>query len=291
MIEIRPLQTLDELHACEALQKKIWGFADIGVVPHHLMLTTIKNGGVLLGALARTGEQEELVGFVYGFPGIVEAQGRAPLLKHCSLMCAVVSEHRFQGLGHQLKLAQRETVLAQGIELITWTFDPLVSSNAYFNLHKLGAIAGAYERNLYGDMRDRLNAGLETDRITVEWWIARPRVIRRSEVTSPRPPAAEIEPVNQTEWRSGFLVPQDYTLHRDESRLWVEIPYHWREMREHNLELVKEWRQVTRAIFEHYFARGYWATDFTVIEREREKEKRAFCLLEKKSREELLYEL
>lgn len=290
MIEIRPLQTLDELHACEALQKKIWGFEDIGVVPHHLILTTIKNGGVLLGAFVHTGEQEELVGFVYGFPGIVWAHSRAPIIKHCSLMCAVVSEHRFQGLGYQLKLKQREAVLAQGIELITWTFDPLVSSNAYFNLHKLGVIAGAYERNLYGDMRDRLNAGLETDRLTVEWWIAHPRVIRRGEVTSPLPPAAaEIGSVNQTEWRSGFLVPQDYTLHRDESRLWVEIPYHWREMREQNLELVKEWRQVTRAVFEHYFARGYWATDFTVIARGGEKEKRAFYLLEKASREELLH--
>ncbi len=288
MIEIRPLQTLSELHACEALQKKIWGFADIGVVPHHLILTTIKNGGVLLGAFARTGEQEELVGFVYGFPGMVEAQGRAPLLKHCSLMCAVVSEHRFQGLGHQLKLKQREAVLAQGIELITWTFDPLVSSNAYFNLHKLGVIAGAYERNLYGDMRDRLNAGLETDRLTVEWWIARPRVKARLDDPRPVPfPNRErVNLINQTEWRSGFLVPQDYALHRDESRLWLEIPYHWREMREQNLELVKEWRQVTRALFEHYFARGYWATDFTVIERG--KEKRAFYLLEQASREELL---
>ncbi|MCX8103639.1 MAG: hypothetical protein N3E42_04275 [Candidatus Bipolaricaulota bacterium] len=288
MITIRPLQTLEELHVCEQLQKEIWGFEDISVVPHHLLLTTIKNGGVLLGAF----EREEMIGFVYGFPGIEHNR-----LKHCSLMCAVVSERRFQGVGYQLKLKQREAVLAQGIELITWTFDPLVSSNAHFNLHKLGVISNRYERNLYGDMRDRLNAGLETDRLTVEWWIASPRVQRRLDLSPEEGGELSLplreggwgvrsEPINQTEERDGFLINRDYSLARTEPKLLLEIPYHWQRMREQNMPLVREWRQVTRAIFEHYFAQGYYATDFLVFEHPGQK--RAFYLLEQATREELL---
>jgi predicted GNAT superfamily acetyltransferase len=277
MITIRPLQTLDELHACERLQKEIWGFEDISVVPHHLLVTTIKNGGVLLGAF----EREKLIGFVYGFPGIENRR-----LKHCSLMCAVLPERRFQGVGYQLKLRQREAVLAQGIELITWTFDPLVSPNAHFNLHKLGVIAHRYERNLYGDMRDRLNAGLETDRLTVEWWIASPRVQARLQQPRRAPFVSDLPVINQTEERNGLLVNRDYSLERTEPKVLLEIPYHWQRMREQNMPLVREWRHQTREIFEHYFAQGYYASDFLVTERAGCM--RAFYLLERAPKEELL---
>ncbi len=306
MITIRPLHTLEELHACEQLQKEIWGFEDISVVPHHLLLTTIKNGGVLLGAF----ENERLIGFVYGFPGIENHR-----LKHCSLMCAVLPERRFQGVGYELKLKQREAVLAQGVELITWTFDPLVSPNAHFNLHKLGVISNRYERNLYGDMRDRLNAGLETDRLTVEWWIASPHVQARLREKptdesagsadgsvlkhAQKPPSAGFQlrkpgasapdtlpAINETEEREGFLINRKYSLERTDPQLLLEIPYHWQRMREQNMELVKRWRAETRAIFEYYFAHGYWASDFLVVEEEGRK--RAFYLLERASREALL---
>lgn len=295
MIEIRSLRTLDELHACEALQKKIWGFEDISIVPHHLLLTTIKNGGILLGAFEKVGPHpalraplsrpdgrgvggEGLIGFVYGFPGIENGK-----LKHCSLMCAVLPERRFQGLGYQLKLKQREAVLAQGIELITWTFDPLVSPNAYFNLHKLGVISNRYERNLYGDMRDRLNADLPTDRLTVEWWINSPRVRARLQTKSEkcRTPN-EIVIVNQPEEHDGFLVNREYSLTHTEPTLLLEIPYRWQQMRERDLELTKRWRHETREIFEHYFSQGYYASDFLVMDN------RAFYLLERASKEDLL---
>lgn len=276
MITIRPLQSLEDLHACEQLQKAIWGFEDISVVPHHLILTTIKNGGVLLGAF----EGERLIGFVYGFPGIENNT-----LKHCSLMCAVLPERRFQGVGYELKLKQREAVLAQGLELITWTFDPLVSPNAHFNLHKLGVISNKYERNLYGDMRDRLNAGLETDRLTVEWWITSPRVQKRLQQEQ-RITALNLPVINHAEEHNGFLVNRDYSLERTEPQLLLEIPYHWQRMREQNMPLVREWRLQTREIFEHYFAQGYYASDFLVVEQGQQK--RALYLLERATKEELL---
>ena len=94
-------------------------------------------------------------------------------------MAGVHPAYRNRGLGYSLKLAQREHVLAQGIDLITWTFDPLETRNATLNFHKLGAVCNTYLPNLYGDMRDGLNAGLPSDRFQVDWWIASERVAQR----------------------------------------------------------------------------------------------------------------
>ena len=47
-----------------------------------------------------------------------------------------------------------------------WTYDPLVSRNARFNLVKLGAVGTEYAVDFYGPMRDGVNDG-ESDRLTV----------------------------------------------------------------------------------------------------------------------------
>jgi predicted GNAT superfamily acetyltransferase len=73
------------------------------------------------------------------------------------------------GAGYALKRHQREWALARGVRQVSWTFDPLVSRNAYLNFHKLGARAAAYLPDFYGEMRDAINAGEATDRIYVEW--------------------------------------------------------------------------------------------------------------------------
>jgi predicted GNAT superfamily acetyltransferase len=66
--------------------------------------------------------------------------------------------------------------LARGISVVTWTFDPLVSRNAYFNLAKLGARATRYLVDFYGDMVDGVNAGQGSDRLWVEWRLDEPPV-------------------------------------------------------------------------------------------------------------------
>ena len=170
-ITIRPIETHAEYHALEQLQRDVWTLPDVEVVPLHVLLTAAKNGGLLLGAF----DGERLVGFVFGFPGLTP-EGR---LKHCSHMAGVHPDYRDRGLGYSLKLAQREHVLAQGIDLITWTFDPLETRNASLNFHKLGAVCNTYIPNLYGEMRDGLNAGLPSDRFQVDWWIASERVAQR----------------------------------------------------------------------------------------------------------------
>jgi hypothetical protein len=70
-------------------------------------------------------------------------------------------------------------VRKQGLELITWTYDPLLSRNAHINISRLGAVCKTYLRSEYGDMQDGLNAGLPSDRFKVDWWLRSNRVKRR----------------------------------------------------------------------------------------------------------------
>lgn len=104
------------MRAVEDLQKQVWGCSDLDVFPAIAMVPIAEIGGVLVGAF----DENELVGFVLGFPGYEGGKGWLH-----SDMLAVRPEYRLHGLGYRLKLAQRERALANGIETITWTFDPL----------------------------------------------------------------------------------------------------------------------------------------------------------------------
>src|SRR2546429_6980025 len=57
--------------------------------------------------------------------------------------------------------------------------DPLEARNARFNFGKLGAYTRTYHRDFYGAMPDKLNEGLPSDRIYVEWPIGHDRTYKR----------------------------------------------------------------------------------------------------------------
>ncbi|HET7288441.1 MAG TPA: hypothetical protein VFI71_13260, partial [Pyrinomonadaceae bacterium] len=111
---------------------------------------------------------DTLVGFVYGFPSFERGQ-----LAHHSHMLAVKTAYRNFDLGRRLKLAQRDHVKEQGIELISWTFDPLQSLNAHFNFNKLGVIADRYLPNFYGEDAASFLHQTGTDRLWVSWFVER----------------------------------------------------------------------------------------------------------------------
>jgi predicted GNAT superfamily acetyltransferase len=95
-----------------------------------------------------------------------------------------------RGVGFALKLDQRAWALARGVTTITWTFDPLVRRNAYFNLAKLAAAPTRYVPDFYGRMDDELNGDDASDRLLVAWDLTSPEVARACSRT-PRPVAAE----------------------------------------------------------------------------------------------------
>src|SRR5688572_29010558 len=128
-IIVRDIEGQRELRAVEELQKDVWEVPDLDVVPLTQLVAAQAAGGVLLGAF----DGDNLVGFAYGFVGFEDER-----ITHHSHMLAVRPDYRNFNLGQRLKMAQRERVLSQGINLMTWTFDPLQSLNAYFNFSKLG---------------------------------------------------------------------------------------------------------------------------------------------------------
>lgn len=265
-ITIRPLQTIEEYRAVEGLQREVWGLEDVEIVPDHVLLTAQKNGGVVLGAFQvalEEGGEERLVGFVFGFVGLT-SDGRP---KHCSHIAGVIPSFQNQNVGHRLKLAQREYVLSQGLDLVTWTFDPLESRNARLNFHKLGVTCNTYVRDLYGRMRDELNVGLPSDRFQVDWHVASARVAARlaGGWTGPSLSALQAEgvPVVNPVRPGGDALPRppQAVLPIEGERLLVQIPARFQAVKSADLGLALAWREQTRSIFEAAFARGYVATD------------------------------
>jgi predicted GNAT superfamily acetyltransferase len=167
-IEVRALTTQDEFALAVALQKAIWGFSDIELLPVRLFVVATKVGGQAFGAFDGT----QMIGFCVAIPGLKPG----PKTYLHSHMLGVLKEYSNQGVGRMLKLAQRAEALSRNIELIEWTFDPLEIKNAYFNVERLGAVIRRYVPNQYGTTSSPLHGGLPTDRLTAEWWIGSPRV-------------------------------------------------------------------------------------------------------------------
>lgn len=166
-IVVRRCSSIEEFRACVEMQKEVWNFSDLDLVPLRLFVVADKIGGQIIGAFA----ESELVGFCLSLPAT--RAGHAYLHSH---MLAVRESHRNLGLGRKLKLAQREDGLERGFELIEWTFDPLEIKNSHLNLERLGAIARRYNINQYGMSSSPLQGGLPTDRLIAEWWLKSKRV-------------------------------------------------------------------------------------------------------------------
>jgi predicted GNAT superfamily acetyltransferase len=163
-IEIKQLTHPDQFRSAVELQKTIWGFDDVDLLPVRFFIVVTKIGGQAFGAY----DGDRMVAFCTAIPGLKRGD-QTYLHSH---MLGVLPEYRNRGLGRILKLKQREEALARGVRLIEWTFDPLELKNAHFNIESLGCIVRRYVRNQYGNSSSRLQAGLPTDRCTAEWWIA-----------------------------------------------------------------------------------------------------------------------
>jgi predicted GNAT superfamily acetyltransferase len=166
-ISIHDLKSENEFRELVRVQELIWGFSAIDLLPVRFFVVAAKIGGQVFGAY----DAGRLVAFCLAIPAL--QPGNKPYLH--SHMLGVLPEYRDSGLGRRLKLHQRENALARGLTLIQWTFDPLETKNAYFNIERLGAIVRTYTRNEYGATSSQLGGGLPTDRCVAEWWIDQPR--------------------------------------------------------------------------------------------------------------------
>ena len=252
-IVIRDIESFNEMREVEALQKDVWQFSDLDVVPRTVLLPTKEVGGVLIGAY----DGSALVGFAYGFPGYENGQAT-----HHSHMLAVRPEYRNLNLGFQLKVAQRDRMLEQGIKRITWTFDPLQSRNAYFNFVKLGVVADSYRVDFYGATTSSFLHQAGTDRLWVTWLIDSERVRKRlgnenrSETLLPDVlqllrVGADLRPESNEQWD---------IWKRD--KLAIEMPTNLDALQKERPDSVVEWRQATRCAFVEAMTKGYVVEEF-----------------------------
>ena len=257
----RAAVSIRQLHDLEPMQEVVDLFVDVwqtrGMDPpvNRDLLRALAHAGAYVAA-AYVGD--ELVGASVGF---FAADGA--LHSHIS---GVRSGVQGRSIGYALKLDQRAWCLDRGIGVITWTFDPLVRRNAWFNLRKLGATCGEYLRDFYGPMQDGMNAGDSSDRLVARWDLLSPQVLA---ATAGEAADLDVEALRAA--GAALLVENDDdrpVAHQPDSgvgrpTLLVGTPTDVIDLRGQDLALATSWRQAVRAALEPAMASGYRVTGIT----------------------------
>jgi len=246
-IVIEEVRDPARLVAMERLQMDAWGMSERDVAPANLMQIIASSGGILLAAY----DGDRAVGFVLSL--LARRDGR---LYQASHILATDPAYQGRGVGAALKWRQRDYALAQGIDLMTWTFDPLIARNAHFNVRKLGAVSNTYYDDYYGPMDDDYNRGLPTDRLLVEWRLRAPASPPRDSV--PRVYGAPT-PILVDDAGAPALRLDDAPAG---APLAAHIPADIGRLRERDADAALAWRLALRRALSWAFARGYTARDF-----------------------------
>ena len=240
------LQTMSEMTQAASLMDRVWR-PDNGatMLPPSFLKVLSRSGGYVVGGF-RGGR---MVGFCVG------------LLSELGLhshIAAVEDPLRGAGLGRAIKLDQRAWALRRGIGTVTWTYDPLISRNAYFNIAKLGAVAAEYLTDYYGAMTDGVNAGSPSDRILVRWDLASTHVGRTLEggTAVPAVDGAVVALGAGPDGRPA-LGPQGAR------RLLIGIPQDAEALRIADPGLAAAWRTALRDVLSPLMAHGGRVTGFT----------------------------
>jgi predicted GNAT superfamily acetyltransferase len=242
-VQMRTLTTLDDADRILEVMLATWG--NHQMLPREMIVALVHSGNEPWGAFDR----DRMIGYVLGWAGVDPEDG-VHLHSH---MLAALPERRHKGVGTALKFAQRAQALDRGMRVVRWTFDPLLSRNAWFNLGKLGAVADRFHRDLYGEMEDSLNAGDRSDRFMVRWDLERepgprafegevPVLVRRLGNPAMPEPVTEIEPS-----RAGG---------------WIEIPREYADLREADRALAGTWRDACADAVESLMAADCVAGSF-----------------------------
>lgn len=277
---IREAETEAEFHEIEEIQRIVWGFSDLDIVPTATLIATQWAGGMSLCAF----EDEKMIGFAYGFPA--QEEGRLSIHSH---MLAVRAEYRNLQIGYLLKLAQRKRAIEMGVKEITWTFDPLQSLNAHLNFAKLGVISRRYIVNFYGEASSSpLHQGFGTDRLWVNWLLESEQVsqrIRRIEEGLKTEPDRESLPARDAPLlvsREGDRARlSDLTNSLSNKHCLIEIPHDVTTLKQHAPEAAVQWREITRTAFLAAIEAGFTVEDF--LKRKEEDYSRWFYLLSRAS--------
>lgn len=250
-VDVVALESMEQLEDVQRMFAEIWSAGDEPPVSAELMRALAHAGNYVVGAFDSTGGDRGLAGACVGFFG--PPDGRT---MH-SHIAGVTASARGRNVGYALKLHQHAWALRHGVQEITWTFDPLVSRNAYFNIAKLGACATAYLPNFYGEMSDGINVGQGSDRLLVTWRI-RPNLdlTRRDEETSGARVLLE-------ESSDGLpVVGAPLSAARDEPAL-VRVPRDIEQVRQSSPAVARSWRSALGDVLGGLLADGRRVSGFT----------------------------
>jgi len=252
---ITELSELDDLRALERLFAEVWERPDDPPLESDVLKALALSGNYIAGANV----DGRLVGGLVGWLG-----GRPPDQLHLhSHILGVLAGSQVRGLGFDLKQHQRAWCLERGVEVIEWTFDPLVRRNAYFNLNKLGAEARDYLVNVYGEMTDGLNAGEESDRILIEWRLDSQQA---EEAAAGRPHDPPEEDLKRWNLEALLAVGADGEPVPGSSSarvLLCQVPEDIVEIRRSQPQRAREWRMAVRKALKGAFEAGYRVTGVT----------------------------
>jgi predicted GNAT superfamily acetyltransferase len=248
--QFKELTGVDQLQQVVDLQIQTWGVEVISSIPQ--LVAAIHNGGCVIGAL----DEERVIGFCYGFPGVGPIAEKPYLVSH---MMAVLPEYRNQKLGEKLKFAQREWALGHGYEKMIWTFDPLEIRNGYLNLVKLGGYVKTYIKSYYGEMNDKLNKGMPSDRFLVEWDLNSSTVAAASEGIKKMEERWGQVPFFLTyKVEGGLPVPTDLVdITESENMVLIPIPKNMQEIKGKDPKIAAEWRMRIRSATSLLLEKGY----------------------------------
>ncbi|WP_331766930.1 GNAT family N-acetyltransferase [Embleya sp. NBC_00896] len=244
-LTIRELHELDELQSVFALFGEIWGAAP-GSEPITVeLMRALSHAGNYIAGAYRQGRLVAATAAFFGSP-VGESM-------HSHVTGALPGHAG----GFALKLHQREWALARGLTRITWTYDPLIRRNAYFNLAKLGGRPAEYLQTFYGTMDDAINGGDDTDRVLVAWDLNDPHVVAAARST-PIPVPVPADARHALYERDSLPV-----LGRtDGDTLLVDVPADIEALRRTDPGAAKAWRLALREVLGGLLADGAHVTGF-----------------------------
>jgi predicted GNAT superfamily acetyltransferase len=255
-IVVRDLESIEDLRKVDEVEKEAWDITDADLTPLTLRIASKTAGNLWLGAF----DGRQLVGFAFGFFG--QEGGARTVHSH---MLAVRNSHRDANVAYQLKVAQRERVLALRVQEVTWTFDPLQSKNAHLNFAKLGVVSASYKIDFYGPETSSILHRNGTDRLWVTWPLASRRVRDRLQGRGSRAEMLDVlsrlTPLVQF---SGEGRPNrtDLSAALARQRIAIEIPSDISGIEQKDAELAHEWRLATRWAFTEALNQGFFVAEF-----------------------------
>jgi predicted GNAT superfamily acetyltransferase len=253
--EIRLLDRLEDLRTVVAVFERIWGRTDEPPLNADTLKALTHSGNYVSGAFVDGRMVGALVGWLGGDP-------RRELHMHSHIL-GVLPDRETRGLGFELKQHQRRWCLDRGVMTMEWTTDPLVRRNAYFNLAKLGAEAPEYLVNFYGEMRDDINAGEESDRLLIRWRLDSLRAEAAAAGNGFEPDVEKLR-----EWKGDAILTvgragEPVTGSSSSRVLICQVPDDIVALRRDDPSLARRWRLALRDALGAALARGYVVTGAT----------------------------